>query len=58
MEIKLCPLSLFLLSAVTLGETIYLFVNIVLGNFSGAMTSFLYFAAALLVITLLSYVFC
>jgi len=58
MKIKLCPLTIFLMSAASMGEAIYLFISLVTGNFTGALTSFLYFAAALLAITLLSYAFC
>ncbi len=58
MEIKLCPITVFLMTATTMGEAIYLFISLVTGNFTGALTSFLYFAAALLAIALLSYAFC
>ena len=58
MEMKLCPLSMALVSALLLGETIYLIVSTVTGNFAGALSSMLYFGVGLLLIAILSNIFC
>ena len=47
-----------LFTALLIGESMYLLVNTVLGNFSGAIASMVFFAIGILLIALISQIIC
>ena len=57
-RLRLCPATMALFTALLIGESMYLLVNTVLGNFSGAIASMVFFAIGILLIALISQVIC